>query len=126
MAMPADGQLIVTASGDKSIRIFNTETREQIHRFVDVHNGITVKVGYSSSYVDDIVSMAVSADGRFIVSGSRDKSIKVFSIASKQQLHHFQDAHSGTISINDILILVLRLDLDSSHISRWSVYRFRV
>lgn len=39
--------------------------------------------------------MSLSTDGRFIVSGSAGGSIKVFSTETKEQLHHFQDAHSG-------------------------------
>jgi len=34
-------------------------------------------------------------DERFIISGSGDKSIKIFDILTKQQIYHFVDAHEG-------------------------------
>lgn len=43
------------------------------------------------------MSVAISADSRLIVSGSSDKSIKVLDMHTKQQIHHFEDAHTGNI-----------------------------
>jgi len=39
--------------------------------------------------------VAVSPDSKFIASASRDRSIKIFDLETKQQVHHFQDAHTG-------------------------------
>jgi len=42
-----------------------------------------------------VSSVAVSQDGKFIFSGSQDRSIKVFDNKTKKQVHHFIDAHKG-------------------------------
>jgi len=34
-------------------------------------------------------------DGKYIVSGSEDKSIKIFDLETKQEVHHFADIHEG-------------------------------
>ena len=39
--------------------------------------------------------MAVTSDGKYIISGSEDKSIKVFDLQTKQQVRHFENAHKG-------------------------------
>ena len=49
--------------------------------------------------------MAISADNRFIISGSTDKSIKMFDMGTKELLHHFSDAHSGTIHLSFVYTL---------------------
>ncbi len=39
--------------------------------------------------------MAVTSDGKYIISGSLDKSLKIFDLNEKREIHHFQDAHEG-------------------------------
>jgi len=47
--------------------------------------------------------VAISADDKYIISGSEDKSIKVFDLEIKQQIYHFADAHQGILkNPNDI------------------------
>ena len=58
---------------------------------------------HSSSFIGYVRSVAVSSDNRFIVSGSDDKSIKVFDLQTKQQMHHFADAHISTIILSFLL-----------------------
>jgi len=45
--------------------------------------------------LDIIWSVAISADCMYIVSGSSDRSIKVFSLYSPKELYHIKDAHDG-------------------------------
>ena len=47
--------------------------------------------------IDWISCIAITSDARFIVSGSGDKSIKIFDLESKEPVHHFKDAHTGII-----------------------------
>ena len=37
----------------------------------------------------------MTKDGQFILSGSNDKSIKLWSFKTKQLIHHFKEAHNG-------------------------------
>jgi len=45
--------------------------------------------------LDSITSVAVTSDQRYVISGSNDKSIKVFDLRTNQQVHHFENAHQG-------------------------------
>jgi len=42
----------------------------------------------------------VSNDNSYIISGSGDRSIKVFDLQNKQEIHHFQAAHDGKFQIS--------------------------
>ena len=54
---------------------------------------MTQKTDYT--LIDMILALDISRDNRRIVTGSRDKSIRVFDIKSKQQVAIFEKAHSG-------------------------------
>ena len=47
---------------------------------------------------DSIWSLKITSDDNFIVTGSADRSIKIFHIATKQQVHVISNAHAGKIS----------------------------
>ena len=101
IAISADGRFIVSGSRDRSIKIFDMHTREELHHFSGVHSGTLYVFCMHTHFLTDwIRSVALSADGKFIVSGSDDKSIKMFDVHTKQQLHHFSEAHSGTIHLS--------------------------
>jgi len=40
-------------------------------------------------------SVATTTDGRFIISGSGDATMKIFELEAKEEVHHFQKIHSG-------------------------------
>ena len=56
--------------------------------------------------------MAISYDRKLVVTGSMDKSVKVFDVATKKLLHHFEDLHTGDIvcaSLSNIPFLIDRI-----------------
>jgi WD40 repeat protein len=59
-----DGRLIATAGEDSAVKIWNSHTGKLIHSFRG-HEGL-------------VSSLAFSRDGRRLVSGSRDKTVKVW------------------------------------------------
>ena len=42
--------------------------------------------------------MRITPDNLFIVSGSADKSMKIFDINKRQEVHHFQNIHEEAIN----------------------------
>ena len=44
---------------------------------------------------DTVSSVAISSDATFLISASLDKSVKMYDLHTKQQLHHFIDIHTG-------------------------------
>ena len=43
------------------------------------------------------MSVAISNNNKYIVSGSQDKSIKIWDLEDKKELHSFNNAHSGCV-----------------------------
>lgn len=66
IALSRDGKFCLTASWDKTMRLWNLETGKATAIFV--------------GHTNDVMSCAFSPDNRLIVSGSRDKTMKVWNI----------------------------------------------
>ena len=77
--------------------MFDVQTKQLLHHFTDAHTGImtVVLLVCLTIYVADVLSLALSGDDKLIFSGSKDKSIKIFDIETKQQLHQFENLHAG-------------------------------
>ena len=65
--MAMDGRFLVSGSDDHTIIVWNTRTGE-----------IVKKIG---EHKDKITSLALSHDGKSVVSSSRDKSIKIWRLS---------------------------------------------
>jgi len=63
--------------------------------FENLHRGTEVYLYQKFIFLGAITSMAVTSDNRFLISGSEDKSIKVFDLPTKQLVHHFENAHKS-------------------------------
>ncbi len=88
-----DNKYIISGSDDKSIKIFDIEGKKVVHHFQDAHEG---KFCFPTSLfycVEKVRALAITPDGKFIVSCSDDHSIKLFDFQTKEQVHHFKDAH---------------------------------
>ena len=91
--MDSRNRFIVYGS-DKSIKIFDLQTKQQVHQIQDTGQGkfSTIITRHTKNYEGEILSMAVTPDMRFIVTASKDRSIKVFDLLAKHEVHQFPDA----------------------------------
>ena len=50
--------------------------------------------------VEEVSCMAISLDGRLIISGggTRESSIKIFDIENQKEIHHFENIHKGPLT----------------------------
>lgn len=74
------GQQLVTASDDKSVKLWNVEGMKFVLSFTGHTNWVR--------------TAKFSPDERLIVSGSDDKSVKLWDIRRKMNVHTFND-HAG-------------------------------
>jgi guanine nucleotide-binding protein subunit beta-2-like 1 protein len=80
----SDGQFALSASWDKSMRLWDLNVGTSVRSFV----------GHTS----DVNSVAFSADNRQIVSGSRDKTIRLWNTLAECKYTITEDAHSDWVS----------------------------
>ncbi|KAK9474723.1 40S ribosomal protein RACK1 [Dipodascopsis tothii] len=80
----SDGLYALSASWDKTIRLWLLETGETVKRFVG-HTG-------------DVLSVSFSPDNRQIVSGSRDRSIKLWNALGECKYTITDKGHSDWVS----------------------------
>jgi WD40 repeat protein len=77
-----DNQYALTASRDKTIKLWNITERKEIRSF-ELHQ-------------DAVHTIALSANGKFFFSGSADQTIKLWNIATAEVLKEFVH-HRGTV-----------------------------
>merc|ERR1719240_1707983 len=80
----SDGQFCLSASWDKSMRLWDLNVGQSVRAFV----------GHTS----DVNSVAFSSDNRQIVSGSRDKTIRLWNTLAECKYTITDDAHSDWVS----------------------------
>ena len=96
MAISNNDKFVVSASVDKSLKVFDLEAELQIHHFADIHLGNSpILPGILIYLLDSVNSVAISDDNNLMISGSSDKSIKIFDLTTMQMIYHIKDAHSG-------------------------------
>ncbi|MEX2666619.1 SUMF1/EgtB/PvdO family nonheme iron enzyme [Candidatus Uabimicrobium amorphum] len=83
VAFSPNGKVIVSASDDKSLCIWDVESKKQI----------AMLKGHSRS----VNSVAFSPDGKIIASGSNDKSISIWDVESKKQIAILK-GHSAAVN----------------------------
>ncbi|HVO42117.1 MAG TPA: TIR domain-containing protein, partial [Aggregatilineales bacterium] len=122
VAFSPDGNTIVSSSGDRTIRIWETQTGKQLERFDN--SDIVFAVAFSpdgryiasgngdnqahlflistgtevrqfAGHTDSVRSVAFSPDSRYLVTGSDDNTARLWDVQSGQQLSLFI-GHSGS------------------------------
>lgn len=100
IVISSQSQFFVAAYETGSIKLFDLPTRQELHLFKKVHTGsFSRRILKWTLFIGAILSIVISNDDKFLISGSQDKSIKVFDLATKQEIHHIPNAHEGIILI---------------------------
>lgn len=84
VTISSDGHFALSASWDKTLRLWDLNTGETTERFVG-HTG-------------DVLSVSFSPDNRQIVSGSRDKTIKLWNVIGECKYTIVDEGHSEWVS----------------------------
>ncbi|KAF8193560.1 WD40-repeat-containing domain protein, partial [Mycena galopus ATCC 62051] len=84
IAFSPNGRQIVSGSGDRTIRLWDVETGQQVGKALEGH-----------TY--EVRSVAFSSDGRHIISGSGDKTIRLWDVETGQQVGKALDGHTDWV-----------------------------
>ncbi|CAG8497474.1 9444_t:CDS:2 [Ambispora gerdemannii] len=84
VVISSDGQFALSASWDKTLRLWDLNTGTTTRRFV--------------GHEKDVLSVSFSPDNRQIVSGSRDKTIKLWNTLGECKFNIQEDGHSEWVS----------------------------
>jgi len=81
LAWSADSQLLLSASDDRRLVLYDTRTASATGANSNSSTGVVASFSGHSSWV---LSADMSPDGRLAASGSSDHSVKIWDIASRQ------------------------------------------
>jgi len=108
VAFSSDGNRIVSGSRDNSVRVWDAKMGEQLRelqghtslvssadKLVPIWDGKQPRK--KQRYMNTIASVAFSPDGNRIVSGSADKSVRVWDAKTGEQLRELQ-GHTGYVT----------------------------
>lgn len=84
IVISSDGQFALSASWDKTLRLWDLNTGTTTRRFV--------------GHTADVLSVSFSADNRQIVSGSRDRTIKLWNTLGECKFNIQDDGHTEWVS----------------------------
>ena len=103
LAVTPDDRFIISGSQDKSIKISHLKTGEIHHHFKDIHEGLYFVKGILSQRnpIETVRSLKLTPDGRYLISASADKMIKIIDIEEKKQVYSF-NAHPRWIKCIDV------------------------
>ncbi|MGI2905082.1 protein kinase domain-containing protein [Tolypothrix sp. VBCCA 56010] len=126
VAISPDGNTLASGSYDKTIKLWNLATGEQI-RTLSGHSNVLISVAFSpdgktlasgsipddtiklwnlatkeqirtlSGHSDVLISVAISPDGNTLASGSYDKTIKLWNLATGEQIRTLS-GHSDVVN----------------------------
>lgn len=104
-----DSQLLLTASDDGHMKLYDVYATSDCFFFnflKIIYRQHTNVVGTLSGHASWVLSVAFAPDGKHFVSGSSDKTVKVWEFASKACVHTFKEHHDQviwTVFLNSLL-----------------------
>jgi hypothetical protein len=91
MIVTYDNKLLITASSDQSIKLWNIVSKNCIHTFEKAHLG-------------PITGLALTPDSKYILSASYDKNIKIWSLNERKCIQTFEKCFNGRRKFFDNLL----------------------
>jgi WD40 repeat protein len=85
VAVAADGRTVLSGSFDKSVRLWDLDTGQELTRY-DGHTA-------------PVLAVALSADGRRALSGGLDQTVRLWDVGAGRELRRFGQFRSGVTAV---------------------------
>jgi uncharacterized protein (TIGR03067 family) len=85
VAVSADGRRAIAGSSDKTVRLWDLDTGQELKRF--------------TGHTERVEAVALSPDGRRALSGGADRTMRLWDVGSGQELHRFDVEGSVVFSV---------------------------
>jgi len=104
VAISPEGKRIVSGSADKLVKIWNAETGAEVSSCVVLHlakrgglpeSGVRWQVCTLTGHTEEVNEVAFSPDGKRVVSGSDDKLVKIWDVATGAEVSSFGGVCGG-------------------------------
>jgi glucose repression regulatory protein TUP1 len=82
-----NGRIIASGSGDRSVRLWDLETNQQV---------------LNLSIEDGVTTVAISPDNRFVAAGSLDKSVRVWDVLTGNLVVRLEGEHGHKDSVYSV------------------------
>ncbi len=93
MVLTSDDRFIVAGSWDRSIKVYDLQTKTQVHNLEDKSKKMLLQS--LINYLARVNSVVLTPNNKYFLSAHNDGSIKMFDWGTKKLVHHFQKAHQG-------------------------------
>jgi hypothetical protein len=85
LAYSSDGRRLATAGMDKSVRLWDADTGQQIRCF--------------EGHTEAVLSVALSPDGRHVLSGSQDRTVRLWDADTGKQVRQLGEHDNAVMSV---------------------------
>ncbi len=93
--MTSDNRFIISHS-DKSIKVFDFETKQEIHHYENIHEGKEIYISLPITSSDKISSLTITTNNRFIIADFKDGSRKIIDFENeREEVHQLGKGHDG-------------------------------
>lgn len=121
-------QYLISASSDPrqgSVKVFNFKTKKEVHQWENPHKGTRFLLS-SLTFLGEITAMVVTSDAMKIITGSKDKSIKIFDLymKDKDESEHFENVHKSKVLWVLFIINSIRWDFFTGSIEGQQIFDF--
>jgi len=106
IAIDAQGFLLVSGSDDKTIRLWNLQTGQLLHKFL--------------GHTAEVYGIAISADGRRVISGGDDRTILVWNLQKRTITDRFYSYSGSPYSHRDGAIFSVAISPDGETVASGS------
>ena len=120
VAFTADNRFVLTREFTAA-RLWDLATGSQVYMFGQADDtAAATKSRPQGSDLDDIQSLAISADGRYVATSTRRKTVHLFDVSTRQEVRHFDEL---AYSINTVAFSsdgrFLLMGFDGSNATLW-------